>query len=171
MNCSQHDGGTPENVVITDKGGRDNSWNLLQVNFWWVPKLLLFVVSGWGRGDHSTPGSPPCLPFSESFSWFCKRHGLNFSFQTVQYPGEEGFVAVDDVLLSKGSCRTLNCGFQDLDGTPTYCLWENLPAGDSRDWMQQVRIPLYQILTKPLVLERKVSELPSKWTSSRAAWW
>ena len=59
--------------------------------------------------------------------------------QTVQHPGEAGFVAVDDVLLSKGSCRTLNCGFQESDGTPTYCLWENLFAGDSRDWVQQVR--------------------------------
>ena len=59
--------------------------------------------------------------------------------QTVQHPGEAGFVAVDDVLLSKGSCRTLNCGFQQSDGTPTYCLWENLFAGDSRDWVQQVR--------------------------------
>ena len=30
---SQHDGGTPENVVINDKGGRYDSWNLLQVNY------------------------------------------------------------------------------------------------------------------------------------------
>ena len=88
MNYSQHDGGTPENVVITDKGGRDTSWNLLQVNFWWVPKLLLFVVSGWGRGDQSTPGSPPCLPFSESFSSFCKRHGLNFLFRPSNILGK-----------------------------------------------------------------------------------
>ena len=38
--CSQHDGGTPENVVINDEGGRYDSWNLLQVNYWF-PQLKI----------------------------------------------------------------------------------------------------------------------------------
>ena len=91
----------------------------------------------------TTPPQLVHLTFlSVSVAQSCKRPAwMEFSFQTVQHAGEAGFVALDDVLLTKGSCKTLNCGFQDPQGAPSFCLWENIPAGDSRDWVQQVRIP------------------------------
>ena len=60
---SQHDGGTPENVVINDAGGRYGLWNLLQVNYCFVPSQL--NISGGGERDHTATACPPEFPFCE----------------------------------------------------------------------------------------------------------
>lgn len=57
-------------------------------------------------------------------------------FETeVQHPYEMGYIAIDDVAILKGKCRPLSCRFQDLVGGETFCLWEQVAAGDNKDWI------------------------------------
>ena len=61
---------------------------------------------------------------------------LYIVFETqVQHPDELGYIAIDDVAVLKGKCKPLSCRFQDLLGGETFCLWEQVPAGDTKDWI------------------------------------
>ena len=66
-------------------------------------------------------------------------------FETeVQHPDESGFIAIDDVAVLKGKCQPLSCGFQDLLGGETFCLWSQVAAGDNKDWiLNKGRSPNY----------------------------
>ena len=66
-------------------------------------------------------------------------------FETeVQQPNEVGYIAIDDVAVMKGKCQPLSCGFQDLLGGETFCLWDQVAAGDTLDWiLHKGRSPNY----------------------------
>ena len=53
----------------------------------------------------------------------------------VQHPDELGFIAIDDVSVLDGECQPMSCGFQDDHGKETFCLWEQVTAGDNKDWI------------------------------------
>ena len=57
-------------------------------------------------------------------------------FETeVQHPNELGFIAIDDVAVMNRKCQPMSCGFQGPLGTETFCLWNQVAAGDNKDWI------------------------------------
>lgn len=88
-------------LVIPDRGGRDDQWNLLQVE-------------------------------GQTKDW----DNMYILFETeVQHPNELGYIAIDDVAVLKGKCQPMSCGFQDLLGGETFCLWNQADTFGNRDWI------------------------------------
>lgn len=57
---------------------------------------------------------------------------MQITFEGIRGAGEQGDIAVDDILLLPGACQPLgSCNFEE-----GYCTWENSEHTDDFDWFR-----------------------------------